>query len=352
LLIKALIIRRHPFFEDLNKFHANMHASASDLMKYFEKQSEEATLLFDTKDLFEKFLSNVIAMIVLGKGSNCIYDESSKVHEIVNLIDNNLNSLSGEFKLFLLNHFPWIAKVFSVRIFAPKVYNFLIEHVKEEMEFRRRRKIENRSDFLQLMMSVDDIELIYAQVFMFLTTGISTTSSLFQACCFVIAKNQELQRELIQHCDSVENFNDFMNDEFVNKLINEVLRKWYVVACETRICSQDVTIESKAGEKFKFLKGDIIHIPYRLIFNDPLIFDDPKLFDINRSGNRDDYMPIGPRKCIGENLAMLEVKIILFHILQKYTMHSCSQTPDDLSFSCTQSGFHEKVIVELKARKL
>lgn len=309
--------------------------------------------MLDTKDVFEKFYSNVIALSVLGVCTSCNYDEKSKVHEVACEIQNSLMSVSGAIKILILNHFFWLTKIFPVKIFSPTIYDFFQDHVIEEIKKRERKKIDNRRDFLQRVIAMrkesdglinwNDGELIVAQVMSFFTAGFSTTSTLFQACCFVLAKNEKIQNEFYQNCD-VE------NSKFIDNFLQEILRKWTPIFMTSRVCEKDFTIHCKNGENYNFYKGDLIEIPLRLINNDLRLIDDPKLINPQRTDNQNISFGIKPRDCVGRHFSLFLVKNLLTSMVKKFII-SYKQTPCELKF-CDSQLTSEIGEVKLKYRNL
>ena len=86
-------------------------------------------------------------------------------------------------------------------------------------------------------------------------------------------------------------------------------------------------------------KGDILWIPIVAIHRDenyypnPLTFDPERFNDTNRSKiDPYTYMPfgIGPRNCIASRFALLEIKIICFHLLSKFEFVATNKTQNPL----------------------
>jgi cytochrome P450 family 9 len=315
--------------------HVNIASCADDLIKYYYRELHETEeAIIDTKDVFEKFYSNVIAMSVLGVGRNCNYDRKSKVYEIAKDIENNLTSTSGSLKILVMNIFPWI----KFRIFQDSIYEFLKDHVILEVKKRKRRKID-RKDFLQIFVNSErewSDEIIAGQVMSFLTAGFSTTSALFQSCCYVLARNEKIK-------------NQIKNSEFMDKFLYEVLRKWSPISTTSRVCSENFTLKTKSEEVFKFFKGDLIEFPLRLINNDHKNFNDPPAVNLQRSENLNLSFGLNPRACIGEKFAILIVKTLLTELMNNFEILPCDKTPYELNF-CDKNSFSEKVFVKLKSK--
>lgn len=308
--------------KDIHK--KNIISCANDIIKHFKADEE----LLDAKDTFEKFYSNTIALSVLGVCTNCNYDAKSKVHEIACDINNCLTSTRGGIKLCLLNNFPWM----NIKVFPPKIYDFFHDLVTEEIRNRLKKKIKNRSDFLQHAINMQsesngvinwsNSELIIAQVMSFFTAGFTTTSSLFQACCFVLARKVKIQETFFEG-----------DSHFVEDFIEEVLRKYSPIFMISRICGKNCSIKCKTGENYRFFKGDLVEVPVRILNNDPRLIDDPQLINPLRNvKNIISPFGIGPRACIGRNFAIFVVKTLLIKLIENFEILPCDETPYDLKF--------------------
>lgn len=311
-------------------------------------------MLFDAKDIFEKFYSNIIALSVLGVGTTCNYNERSKVYSLACDINKNLKSLSCSLKIIILNHFSSIANFLPVRIFESSIYEFFQDHVIDEIKRREREKIENRQDFLQHVLNArkesgksinnwNDGELIIAQVMSFFTAGFSTTSTLFQACCFALAKSAKIQNEIFMCNENDSNL-------FIEQFLHEVLRKWSPIFMTSRICNKNCTVKCKSGEIYNFDEGDLIEFPLRLLNNDHFLIDDPQFFNPQRDDNPRISFGFKPRDCVGKNFAMLIVKTLLIKLVKNFSFLPCKQTsPCEVKFY-ENLPISEEVIINLKRR--
>lgn len=54
--------------------------------------------------------------------------------------------------------------------------------------------------------------------------------------------------------------------------------------------------------------------------------------------------------CIGSRYAILEAKMLLFHILTKFIFCKCAKSPDKLRLAAGLTGFKGKIYIDLKLR--
>ncbi|EGI61799.1 Cytochrome P450 9e2, partial [Acromyrmex echinatior] len=192
---------------------------------------------------------------------------------------------------------------------------------------------------LQLMMDMRgkeghrelDIDDMTAQAFIFFLAGFETSST---AMCFAaheIAANPEIQLKLQQEIDKVlDESNGEVSYETINRLeyldavISEALRLYPPITALERICKKTFELPPALPNEKPFImkKGMVAWIPVLAIHHDEKYYDNPKKFDPerflnNKMNNSSNYMPfgLGPRMCIANRFAMLEVKILFFHLL-------------------------------------
>lgn len=97
------------------------------------------------------------------------------------------------------------------------------------------------------------------------------------------------------------------------------------------------------GEKPVYLEeGDLINFPLYGLHRDPEYYPSPDRFDPDRFSdeNKSSINPyanlafgVGPRNCIGRRLALLETKVVFFHLLSKFDIVVTERTPIPLILS-------------------
>ncbi|XP_049271159.1 cytochrome P450 3A41 [Rhipicephalus sanguineus] len=123
----------------------------------------------------------------------------------------------------------------------------------------------------------------------------------------------------------------------LDAVVSETLRMYSPTSVLTRICSRSTTI---AG--VRFTPGMRVEIPAHAMHYDPEFFPEPESFKPERflpehkdSINTYTYLPfgVGPRSCIGMRMGMVQVKYILYRLLQNVTFEPCAETQVPLSFA-------------------
>jgi cytochrome P450 len=160
-------------------------------------------------------------------------------------------------------------------------------------------------------------------------------------CFWELAKNNMIQTELIAEVDAVAktmnskslSYNQLLSMKYLEMFIYETLRKHPPLFYGMRVCNKDCSIKTHDGELFKFLRGDLIQIPYKLLQNGAKYFPNPENFNPLRFSdplNCKSFLAfgLGPRKCpkVSSEVAMFQVKTFIFFVLKKYTIEMSKKT--------------------------
>ncbi|XP_044137260.1 thromboxane-A synthase [Bufo gargarizans] len=179
-------------------------------------------------------------------------------------------------------------------------------------------------------------EEILGQAFIFLIAGYETTSSLLSFTTYLLATHPECQEKLLREVDKfAENhdgadYNTVHDLPYMDMVISESLRMYPPAFRFAREAAADCTVMG-----CKIPSGTVLEIPIGCMQNDPKYWPEPEAFRPERFTAEEKqkrhpflYLPFGagPRSCIGMRLAILEAKITLYRILQKFRFEICSST--------------------------
>ncbi|KAK8998633.1 hypothetical protein V6N11_084020 [Hibiscus sabdariffa] len=140
----------------------------------------------------------------------------------------------------------------------------------------------------------------------------------------VLKKAKEEQEEILRNRQSVEKgltLNDIRNMNYLQKVIDETLRRASVSFCNFREAKVDVNING-----YLIPKGWKVLLWNRGVHMDPEVYSDPKEFLPERWENHKSkpgsFLPFGAgsRICPGADLAKLEISIFLHYFLLNYTL--------------------------------
>ncbi|KAK0466865.1 cytochrome P450 monooxygenase [Desarmillaria tabescens] len=205
----------------------------------------------------------------------------------------------------------------------------------------------DRNDLLNKLQAAKDEdgnpmskEELTAEAMTLLAAGSDSTANTTSAIIYYLARNpsiqEKLQKELDDHIDSdVATAAQVKSLSYLHAVINEVLRVYSTLAmglpCEAP--EGGITI---LGNHFS--AGTIISVPTYTIHRNPTVFgDDVEVFRPERWFEHDSavmskaFAPfsVGPRACIGRNLASMELQIIIGSILRRF--HFVLENPDEIA---------------------
>ncbi|XP_025263913.1 cytochrome P450 9e2-like [Camponotus floridanus] len=303
------------------------------------------------KDVFTKYTNDVIATCAFGIKINSMKDPTNKFY-VYGKEATNFPIM----KIIFLLTFRTFGRIFNVKIISSHVSNFFKDIIRTTIATRDAENI-IRPDMIQLMMDIRgkrerkelDIDDMAAQAFIFSFASLETTSTTISFVAHEIATNPDVQVKLRQEIDQIlEESNGQVTFEIINQfqyldaIIKETLRLYPAIILE-RVCDETYELPpALPGEKpFIMKKGMTVWIPAYAIHHDAKYYDDPEKFrperflDNKMYHNSPCYIPfgLGPRMCIANRFAMLEVKVLLFHLLARCELKPCVKTTMPLKFS-------------------
>jgi cytochrome P450 len=217
----------------------------------------------------------------------------------------------------------------------------LEQYILQLLEQKRAQPSAHRDALALLLQARDedgsalsDDEIIGQTTLMFIA-GFETSAVALTWTLFLLAQHPEIYADLVDEMQSVLHGDapttaQTMQMPLLDRVIKESLRLFPPAIQGGRISTQDFAMggyEFAAGTKVMYSE----FMTHRL----PDIYPDPLLFNPNRWENFDPgtfaYIPFlaGPRRCLGAEFAMLEMKIVLSMLLQRYRISLPQQTHID-----------------------
>jgi cytochrome P450 family 4 subfamily F polypeptide 22 len=226
-----------------------------------------------------------------------------------------------------------------------------IESEQQPVGSTKEQRTTTSKDLLsQLLLKDEDgirlpFKYIHGNVRMFLFAGHDTTASSLAYALWELAKSPEIQQRLRQEVDQLflesvpdgENLScmQLMQLRYLDAVVKETLRLHAPVGV-ARTAANDITLK-KGDETFVIPKSASIYVfpRYTHISKEhwpdrPEEFVPDRFFDVDaasassnrRNGKSPAYLPfsIGPRNCLGQNLANVELKSILAHVVRRYML--------------------------------
>jgi cytochrome P450 len=165
--------------------------------------------------------------------------------------------------------------------------------------------------------------------------GHETTALALTWTWYLLSRHPGVKAKLEEELDLVlagrpPSVSDLPRLPYTEMVIREALRLYPPAPGFAREPIEDVTIGG-----YEVPKGSLITISPYVLHHDPRFFSDPERFDPDRFGRaweeripRYAYLPFGggPRVCIGNGFAMMEMRLILATVAQHYKL---SMEPDE-----------------------
>jgi cytochrome P450 len=215
-----------------------------------------------------------------------------------------------------------------------------------ELIERRRRESTEHMDFLQMLMAARDSadapmsnkELI-DEVMTLIVAGHETTAAALTWTWYLVSENPDAAARLAAEADRVDTARPLSLEAaesltFTHQVLNESLRLYPPGWLFTRR-----TLEADELGGFSIgPRTDVFISPY-LLHRHPEFWSEPEQFRPERfeeadAGERHKfaYLPfsVGPRHCIGENIALFEMLVHLCTMTRRFRLQRADRTPIEL----------------------
>ncbi|XP_050460258.1 cytochrome P450 9e2-like [Cataglyphis hispanica] len=313
----------------------------------------------ETKQIFRRYTTDVIATTAFGINVNSMKDQNNEFYVKGIEISKVFSEFLTIFKFMFMYIFPRFAKLLGMTGFSStSTVEFYKRIVGETIKIREEQGIV-RPDMIQLLMQARDkndpsvhkmtLDDIISQVFIFFFAGFDTTSTLM---CFVaheLAINREIQdrvREEVQQHIAENNeisYESLSKMTYMDMVINETLRKYPPMIVIDRFCTKSYELPpSQPGCKSVTVEsGSTMIISVYGLHRDSKYFPNPDKFDPERFSEENKgnivpytYLPFGhgPRKCLGNRFVLMETKILIAHLLQKFILKKMEKTVDPVVY--------------------
>ncbi|XP_044270810.1 probable cytochrome P450 9f2 [Tribolium madens] len=341
---------------------------AKEFVEYFRSKTSD-TIELEMKDTLRRFTNDVIASTAFGLEINSLQDGKNDFLLMGEAATNFGYIRSLKFVLFTLS--PTLCKLLKMKIIQTKVANFFSAIIKDTIRTRKEKNI-IRPDMIHLLLeaqkgrqqeehldvdegfsSVSESKLIkqnqkqeitsediISQALIFFLAGFDTVATLLNFLFYELAINPDIQNRLraeMQSAGEKVTYETLLKLKYLDMVVSEALRKWPPAIATDREVAKDYTIEpKKPGEKPLFLKeGMLCSIPICAIHRDEKYYPEPEKFDPERFNdenkhkiNPSTFIPFGagPRNCIGSRFALLEIKLLIFHVLKNFEIVPIKKT--------------------------
>ncbi|KAL5283837.1 hypothetical protein ACFFRR_006240 [Megaselia abdita] len=244
-------------------------------------------------------------------------------------------------------------------IFRPDMINMMMELRGMAVHYKDQEKNEDQNNW-------SDVEIV-AQCFLFFFAAFDSVASALALIGQELIENPGVQDKLREEINEVTerlNGNPLTYDalksmKYAEAIVLETTRKWPTQIFIDRVCTKAIVLhDSITGKDIPIKVGDDLQMPIAGLQRDPKFFPDPTKFDPERFNEENKrnidpstYLPFGsgPRMCIGNRFAMLEIKSLMYHLFKefKFEPHEKSVIPLKLNRKSTKfepvGGFWVKI---------
>ena len=187
-------------------------------------------------------------------------------------------------------------------------------------------------------LTVNDI---VEEVDTFMFEGHDTVATNIAFCLFLLANHPEVQEKVGRELEEIfeddpdraVEFQDLAKMKYLELCVKESLRLFPSIPVMSRCLDAEVLIDG-----YKIPRGtNIIMLNYHL-HRDPDTFRQPNMFKPERMiGLKQNFsftpFSAGPRNCIGQKFAMMEIKIIISTILRHFKLQPISEENSDININ-------------------
>jgi cytochrome P450 len=215
---------------------------------------------------------------------------------------------------------------------AVKVLNDVIFQIID----KRRKSNESKSDLLSMLLDARDAETGEAmdnkqlrdEVMTIFVAGNETTANAMAWTLYLLSQNPEAEEKMIREIDEKLNngvelaYENVLQFQYVRMVIDESLRLFPPAWVVGRRNMEDDEIGG-----YRIAKGTNVLMPIMYFHRSEKYWDEPlkfmpERFSPEKKNNIDRYVYFpfggGPRLCIGNNFALLEMQIILIQLYRRY----------------------------------
>lgn len=341
------------FIESLDS-RIQMNKLAGDSGK--EGTSGSAELNVD--EISHRFSLDIL-LTSLYKKPNSI-DYNSETDYWVELMDN-ISSTMASFPNILATTFPFIGRLFHWYVdkfhiqakLRDNIFALIREATKTNLEARKEARLnENKSDnpkvdsadrriYKQNLIDyiidqyhagkLNETEYMNSSYIMFLA-GNKTTGDTISKILYYLAMNQEVQVKLRESI-----FKDGVDSQYLLWVIQETLRLIPPVPFGV---GRNLTKDKTTSDGYFIPKGVAVMTPAWTIHRLKEYWgEDANEFRPERWSKASSFHPcqymafgFGPRNCLGKEMAMLDMKVLINAVIRKFKFERTDRTPEDIDF--------------------
>ncbi len=201
---------------------------------------------------------------------------------------------------------------------------------------KRRKSGESKSDLLSMLLDARDEETgegmdrkqLRDEIMTIFIAGNETTANAMAWILYLLSQNTDAEEKMIKEIDekldagTELNFHNVLGFQYVRQVIDEAMRLYPPAWVVGRRNYEDDEIGG-----YRIIKNTNVLVPIMYFHRSEKYWDEPLKFkperfapELRNNIDRYVYFPFGggPRLCIGNNFAIMEMQIILIHLYRNY----------------------------------
>ncbi|EDW32912.1 GL10233 [Drosophila persimilis] len=339
-----------------------------EAVAYIERKlAEDGATELELKDFFTRYTNDVIATAAFGIQVNSFKDPNNEFFSIGQRIADF--SLWAVLKVMLFILLPKLMKALRVSVMDMNNVDYFKKLVFGAIQYRKEHNI-IRPDMIQQLMEAQRLfraeqeasqetttqedraefndEDLLAQCLLFFSAGFDTVATCLSFTSHELLMNPEAQDKLYEEIMATEeqlggkplDYDTLMGMKYMDCVVSESLRMWPPAFVLDRMCGSDFELRDEEGKVVLTLKKDeLINIPVIALHHDPDNFPQPDEFRPERFDDDHKheikpftYLPfgIGQRSCIGNRMALMEVKALLYGLVRRFRLEPAERTTTDM----------------------
>nr|AVL92864.1 CYP450 [Locusta migratoria] len=331
----------------------------SQTAEYQVSTGNDDPLTLEMKEFFTRITNDVIATTAFGVKVDSLSEPNNSFYRMGRDLTNIKVAAGIGYMLA-----PKIMQLLGIPFFDREAMEFFRSMVIETIETREKQGIV-RPDVIHLLMQARRGELnseagkegsnqdkgkrltnddMAAQAILFFFGGFDTVSTLMTFCSYLLATHQDIQARLQREVDEVmkksggqPDYEQVIGCQYLDMVISETLRMYTPGTAMDRVCVRPYQLpDTETCRGVKLRPGEIIWIPVHGIHHDAKYYPDPETFDPERFSpeNKHNIKPFtyfpfgsGPRVCIAQRFALMEVKLVFLYLMSKFSFQVVPKTP-------------------------
>ena len=241
-----------------------------------------------------------------------------------------------------------------------------LDEIIYEIIGQRRKSATKQHDLLAMLMEAEDAESgdrmsdqqLRDEVVTLMLAGTETSANALSWTFSLLMQNPEALHKLRQEADALLTEGQLTNAnlhllDYTTKVLNESMRIYPPIWMIAREALEDDEIGG-----YPIPRGSQVYLSSFIVHRHPDFWDKPNVFDPERFGeahakdrHKFAFFPFGggPRYCIGNNFAMMEMQIILATLVHRFELQPISTLPPALDPLLTLRPKNE-ILLQLKKR--